>query len=193
MESEPQEARRTDQSNVTSWVILITDEVAEWLDGLIKEDPQTATRVGAAITVLKEEGPALPRPLVDQVKGSSIKNLKELRPGSTGRSKVRILFVFDPWRQAILLVAGDKSTDWKGWYRKALKDAERLYAEHLHAQELNEGRHPQAPSTKQAPSTTHVPSTTTHLLNEGIHDDRPKVGRGKGRAVRRPRRGATRR
>jgi DNA-binding transcriptional regulator YiaG len=43
---------------------------------------------------------------------------------------VRILFVFDPWRQAILLTAGDKSTDWKGWYGKALEDAERLYAEH---------------------------------------------------------------
>jgi hypothetical protein len=37
------------------------------------------------------------------------------------------LFAFDPWRQAILLVAGDKSGDWKGWYRTAIKIAEQLY------------------------------------------------------------------
>jgi len=35
-----------------------------------------------------------------------IASLKELRPGSRERSEVRILFVFDPWRSAILLVAG---------------------------------------------------------------------------------------
>ncbi|WP_242670577.1 type II toxin-antitoxin system RelE/ParE family toxin [Bifidobacterium longum] len=34
--------------------------------------------------------------------------MKELRPGSTGRSEVRILFVFDPERKAVLLVGGDK-------------------------------------------------------------------------------------
>ena len=33
-------------------------------------------------------------------------------PGSRGRSEVRILFVFDPWRSAILLVAGDKAGSW---------------------------------------------------------------------------------
>lgn len=128
------------ERNVARWAVLITDEVTEWLGALNEEDPQTAVLVAAAINVLEDEGPALPRPLVDTIKGSSIKNLKELRPGSSGSSEVRILFVFDPWRQAILLVAGDKSTDWKGWYRKALKDAERLYDEHLRSQELARGK-----------------------------------------------------
>jgi hypothetical protein len=68
---------------------------------------------------------------VDTVKGSRIKNLKELRPGSSGRSEVRVLFAFDPRRQAILLVAGDKSTDWKGWYKTAIKQAEALYDVHM--------------------------------------------------------------
>ena len=36
---------------------------------------------------------------------------KELRPGSNGASEVRILFIFDPARNAALLVAGDKSAD----------------------------------------------------------------------------------
>jgi hypothetical protein len=83
------------------------------------------------VNVLAADGPTLGRPLVDSVKGSAVKNLKELRPGSTGRTEIRILFVFDPRRQAVLLVAGDKSNDWKGWYPKAIKRAGRLYREHL--------------------------------------------------------------
>jgi hypothetical protein len=60
-----------------------------------------------------------------------IKNLKKLRPGSTGRSEVRILFVFDPWRSAILLVAGDKAGNWQRWYRKAIPLAEQRYEMYL--------------------------------------------------------------
>jgi Phage derived protein Gp49-like (DUF891) len=38
-----------------------------------------------------------------------LSNLKELRPGSAGRSEIRILYIFDPKRNAVLLVAGDKA------------------------------------------------------------------------------------
>ena len=62
-----------------------------------------------AIEALAEGGPNLGRPLVDRIKGSSIHNLKELRPGSTGTTEIRILFAFDPWRSSVLLVAGDKA------------------------------------------------------------------------------------
>jgi len=57
--------------------------------------------------------------------------MKELRPGSTGGSEVRILFAFDPDRQAILLVAGDKSGDWRGWYARNLPLADKRLDEHL--------------------------------------------------------------
>jgi hypothetical protein len=57
--------------------------------------------------------------------------MKELRPDSAGRSEIRILFVFDPWQQLVLLVAGDKAGDWRGWYRTAIPRAEQLYAEHI--------------------------------------------------------------
>ena len=43
--------------------------------------------------------------------------MKELRPGSTGRTETRVLFAFDRLRTAILLIGGDKSRDWRGWYR----------------------------------------------------------------------------
>jgi hypothetical protein len=71
------------------------------------------------------------RPLVDTVAHSTISNLKELRPGSRGRSEIRILFVFDPWRSAILLVAGDKARQWHRWYERAIPHAEHLYEVYL--------------------------------------------------------------
>jgi hypothetical protein len=114
-------------------VVLVSDEVRDWLAALVQRDPETALLIRAAIRVLQQDGPALGRPLVDNVKGSHIKNLKELRPGSSGRSEIRILFVFDPLRQAILLVAGDKSGDWTGWYGRAIKRAELHYEDHLRA------------------------------------------------------------
>jgi len=117
------------------WVVLLTDEVADWLAELEKEDPKSAVRVVAAVRMLREHGPALDRPMVDTIRGSRVANLKELRPGSSDRKKIRILFAFDWWRQAILLVAGDKSGDWRGWYGSAIERAERLYDEHLRAQE----------------------------------------------------------
>lgn len=85
----------------------------------------------AALEVLSSEGPALGRPLVDTIKGSTVKNLKELRPGSSGRSEVRVLFAFDPARRAIMLVADDKAGNWQRWYRKNTPVAEQRYRDHL--------------------------------------------------------------
>jgi hypothetical protein len=79
-----------------------------------------ADLVDDAIYTLSYLGPALGRPLVDTITNSNIANLKELRPGSRGRSEVRILFVFDPWRSAILLVAGDKAGSWNKWYARMI-------------------------------------------------------------------------
>src|SRR6266581_9202543 len=80
------------------WDVCLVNEVRDWIDGL---DDASHARVVQAIDLLAEIGPGLGRPLVDRIHSSSITNLKELRPGT-----VRMLFVFDPWRSAILLVAG---------------------------------------------------------------------------------------
>jgi hypothetical protein len=68
---------------------------------------------------------------VDRITGSSLHNLKELRPGSAGKTEIRILFIFDPQRHAILLVAGDKAGNWTRWYRDAIKLAEDRYTRFL--------------------------------------------------------------
>jgi hypothetical protein len=110
--------------------VKITDEYAAWFRVLMKEDLDSATLVAQAVAALREDGPALGRPLVDRLKGSTIHHLKELRPGSRGRSEIRIIFAFDPSRSALLLLGGDKSGNWQRWYRDNIPVAERLYFEY---------------------------------------------------------------
>jgi hypothetical protein len=52
------------------------------------------------------------------------------------------LFVFDPWRSAILLVAGDKTGQWRKWYERAIPQAEQQFALYLkeRAKAEEEGR-----------------------------------------------------
>jgi hypothetical protein len=122
---------------VEEWEIRVTSELLAWINTL---DERTKAQVVDAIDRLAEAGPALGRPFVDSIAHSSVGNLKELRPSSAGRSEVRILFAFDPWRSAILLTGGDKSGNWQGWYHRAIPHAEELYAEYLKEREAEEGR-----------------------------------------------------
>lgn len=116
------------------------DYIAAWLD---EQDDETVACIFAALELLQDQGPTLGRPLVDRLEGSRVKNLKELRPASPGSSEVRILFAFDPLRQAVMLLGGDKSkgksgkAKWSGWYDRAIPEAERVYERHL---ERLEGR-----------------------------------------------------
>ena len=113
-----------------AWVVKVTEEYAAWFIALIKEDLGSATQVAQAVAALREEGPTLGRPLVDRLKGANIHHLKELRPGSHGRSEIRIIFAFDPTRSALLLLGGDKAGNWQRWYRDNIPIAERLYTDY---------------------------------------------------------------
>ena len=104
--------------------------VKQWLDDL---DSDSFDQVTAAIKLLAEHGPTLGRPLVDTISGSRHRNMKELRPGSSGDSELRILFAFDPVRRAILLIGGDKSGNWARWYQREIPMADRLLDEHIQA------------------------------------------------------------
>jgi hypothetical protein len=118
------------------WEILLTSQVEDFLDNLYEKDRGTHQLVNQTILVLERNGPAEGRPLVDTITASRITNMKELRPPSGGRTEVRILFVFDPWRSAVLLIAGDKSGQWNRWYRDAVPEAEQLYATYLKEREM---------------------------------------------------------
>ncbi|MFC0004643.1 type II toxin-antitoxin system RelE/ParE family toxin [Micromonospora siamensis] len=113
------------------WDIRLHPEVESWFLGLCRTDPVTADLVSEAIDLLSEHGPALGRPLVDRLKGSLFHHMKELRPGSTGWTEVRMIFAFDPLREAVFLIAGDKSGQWQSWYRTAIPLADERFQEHL--------------------------------------------------------------
>ena len=105
--------------------------IAGWLASL---DEDSQAQVVAAIEILEDQGPHLGRPLVDTVSTSRHENMKELRPGSSGRSELRILFAFDPTRNAIMLAAGDKAGSWTCWNQRNIPPADDLFDDHLRTQ-----------------------------------------------------------
>lgn len=109
------------------WSIDI-ELIAEWLASL---DDDSRAQVVAAIELLEDRGPQLGRPIVDTVSSSRHRNMKELRPGSSGRSELRVLFAFDPERSAIMLIAGDKADNWTRWYKKNIPLADDMFDDHL--------------------------------------------------------------
>lgn len=113
---------------------------------MLAVDDETYDLIVAALAILKEEGPGLGRPLVDTIVGSRHNNMKELRPGSSGRSEVRILFAFDPKRRAILLVAGDKQGAWQRWYKTNIPIADDRYDMHLEQLQKQQEREAKPPA-----------------------------------------------
>jgi hypothetical protein len=104
---------------------VLTEEAERWYMRLSNDD---AARVAASLDELGRRGPMLGRPFVDSVKASRHHNMKEVR--SVG-GHLRALFAFDPRRNAVVLLGGDKTGDWKGWYRSNVPLADKLYDRHL--------------------------------------------------------------
>ncbi len=111
------------------WTVLQTTQFKEWFksDDAVDEDARVS--IYAVMNVLKQLGPNLGRPYVDSVKGSRHENLKELRVQSKGRP-FRIFFAFDPLRQAVLLIGGNKTGD-KRFYSSMIPIADQLYDHYL--------------------------------------------------------------
>ncbi len=86
------------------WDVDRTEEYDAWFleQG---EDGQASIRMN--VELLTKYGPNLPRPYVDTLKGSRLKNLKELRTQTTAHV-FRVAFLFDEERKAVLLIGGDK-------------------------------------------------------------------------------------
>ena len=85
----------------------------------------------AMAKLLETFGPSLKRPHVDTLAGSRHANLKELR-FSAADGVWRVAFAFDPERQAILLVGGDKSgKSQKQFYKNLIRKADTRFDAHL--------------------------------------------------------------
>lgn len=84
-----------------------------------------------AVRVLSELGPQLGRPYVDTLLGASHSNMKEMR-FDAANGVWRIAFAFDPERQAIILVAGDKTgISQRRFYKGLIAKAEERLKDHI--------------------------------------------------------------
>lgn len=108
------------------WSVVTVEVFDAWFMSL---DEAEQVDILAHIRVLELMGPALGRPYVDTLKASTLPNLKELRIQHRGKP-YRVLFIFDPQRQAVLLCGGDKTGD-KRFYKRMIPLAEREFAHYL--------------------------------------------------------------
>ncbi|MCA9470942.1 MAG: type II toxin-antitoxin system RelE/ParE family toxin [Nitrospirales bacterium] len=84
--------------------------------------------------LLEMFGPQLSRPHADTLEGSKYSNMKELR-FDADNGVWRVAFAFDHQRQAVLLVAGDKSgTGQKRFYKQLIKKADERFKDWLKSQ-----------------------------------------------------------
>ncbi len=108
------------------WTIERTNEIAAWTAQL---DDDAKEAIYKNLLILRELGPSLGRPYVDTIENSKHKNMKELRVQNKKRL-FRIFFAFDPDRNALLLIGGDKRGD-KRFYQRMIPIADEIYDRYL--------------------------------------------------------------
>lgn len=118
--------------------IEYTDNFGCWWDGL--SEPEQVS-IDAVVQLLEEHGAHLGFPHSSGINGSRHAHMRELRIQHQGRP-YRVLYAFNPARNAILLLGGDK-TGQDRWYKIHVPIADRLYDEHLQEladeQSINKG------------------------------------------------------
>jgi len=103
--------------------IVVTDQFRDWYLSLDEKD---ADAVEFSIGLLEQFGVALGAPHSSRILGTG---LRELRVQSGGRP-LRAFYTFDPKRQAVLLIGGDKTGDDR-FYRKMIAEATALWSDYL--------------------------------------------------------------
>lgn len=105
--------------------VLGTAEFEEWFLGLGRADARAVTR---CVGLLQAKGIALGFPYSSALEGSRYA-LRELRVQSSGHP-LRIVYAFDPRRQAVLILGGDKTGNDR-FYAWAIPRAEAIWEEYL--------------------------------------------------------------
>jgi hypothetical protein len=111
-----------------TWLVLFHDDFVQEFEVMVEA---LQDELLAHAKLLAEFGPNLGRPTVDTLNGSNHANMKELR-FSWNNQVWRVAFAFDPHRQAILLVGGDKAgADQRRFYKRLISVADDRYKSHL--------------------------------------------------------------
>jgi hypothetical protein len=115
------------------WEVEYTDEFKAWWDAL---DEEEQVSVAMVIRLLQDGGVKLRYPHSSDIKGSKHGHMRELRIQHQGEP-YRVLYAFDPRRNAILLI-GARKTGVDRWYEIFVPIADKLYDDYL-AQLKREG------------------------------------------------------
>jgi hypothetical protein len=111
-----------------AWDVEFTDEFGVWWAELTESEQED---VAAVVEILEQKGPQLRRPYSGFIESSKHSNMKELVIQHAGRP-YRVLYAFDPRRNAILLLGGDKTGN-ANWYQENVPKADKIYDAHLAA------------------------------------------------------------
>lgn len=109
-----------------TWDVEYTDEFGDWWHGLSEAEQES---VAHSIGLLEALGPNLGYPHSSGINGSKHSHMRELRIQHMGEP-YRVLYAFDPVRNAVLLIGGNKAGDDR-WYDRFIPVADRLYDDHL--------------------------------------------------------------
>jgi len=106
-----------------AWVVLEHPEFARERERL---PDATQDKLAAILSTLAVYGPELGRPYVDTLNASRHSNMKEIRVSAEG--VWRFAFAFDPDRNAVILVCGDKEGDNQAaFYKKLIRRADKRF------------------------------------------------------------------
>lgn len=131
--------------------VVLVPEVRARLGELNDSDPAALAALSAAVDLLRDDGPELGCPLVDEFMSATTREavlawlpagdpaapladlagLKVLRPDTPESDPLRLIFAVDPAHSAVLLVAEPKARDWTTWYIQNIPRALARYRRHL--------------------------------------------------------------
>jgi hypothetical protein len=116
-----------DASAQDSIEIVATDDFVRWWQALPEREHDA---VYDAVSLLEQFGTQLPFPHSSAIAGTALP-LRELRRKS-GKHQLRVIYIFDRARQAVLLIGGDKlGTNQKLFYKNITAKAEAIWAQYL--------------------------------------------------------------
>ena len=107
------------------WIVEFTDEFELWW---LEQTELVQEKCAVVVDLLSRSGPNLGFPYSSSIIGSS-HALRELRI-QCGGHPYRILYAFDPRRNALLLLGGDKTGNDR-WYEENVPRAEQIYEQYL--------------------------------------------------------------
>ena len=106
--------------------VVGTEEFSEWFRSLDESEQDSVAQV---VDLLEEHGATLRFPYSSAIEGTSKRAPRELKIQWHGRP-IRVFYGFDPIRQAVLLIGGDKTGE-KRFYERMIPVAERSFDENL--------------------------------------------------------------